>query len=538
MDKFEKKTVDKVLFTVFILLSITFLAIAIWLAVVNQCPGGPDSRNNLDVARNIAHGKGFVSNIVQQLYVIQELPGLEEIRGPGIPFLYAPFYKVFGQNHYVHVIMNALIILLNAWLMRRLVMMIGARWFAEVAGILMLLSGNFDLISLVNNNYLTLLTIILLTIAVKTYRDDYDPIKIAFWMALITGIGFMLKQTFVLSAFPLSIFILLMYRHDNETHLKQRNSAIVLYAIASGLLISPYFIMNYLNSGNLLSAPLSALRLAERYGGLPYGTWYTMRLGEPVTYSEMIQTHGFWGLVIKELQILKKGLWELLKLNIPLVFIVVTGLLIMRSRISWKQYAPAFFMMIEPVFTAIMYWHVEMRYLWPIYSCLIYITAHLIRDFKIWEQSVSRTDQLRRFRNGFAILLIIAFVFGFIRVQLPIRGGFFFATKPLPTWIESVSSIPETAVVITDDPWSSAWLAERRSVMCPAGERWELQKVIDAYRPDYYLHTGRGYGGGEPAFEESDLELIDKGESYCEHNFDAPVEWRFYKIRRDSELRN
>ena len=95
---------------------------------------------------------------------------------------------------------------------------------------------------------------------------------------------------------------------------------------------------------------------------------------------------------------------------------------------------------------------------------------------------------------------------------------------------EVVKEIEPGSVVITDDPWSVAWFTERYSVICPAGERDDLKTILDIYEPDYYLHTGRGYGGGNPAFIDNDLELLANGKAKCEFHVNEPVDWAFYKL--------
>ena len=144
--------------------SLLFLIFSIYLASINNCPGGPDSRNNLDTARNISQGNGFSTNIVQPLFVEQTLPSPETIRPPGVAFLAGAIFRIFGISLGMQVLLNAITILASAWLLRATVRLFRKDWFANLAGILIILSCSYDLISLGNNNFLVLFTIGLLYI--------------------------------------------------------------------------------------------------------------------------------------------------------------------------------------------------------------------------------------------------------------------------------------------------------------------------------------------------------------------------------------
>ena len=76
---------------------------------------------------------------------------------------------------------------------------------------------------------------------------------------------------------------------------------------------------------------------------------------------------------------------------------------------------------------------------------------------------------------------------------------------------------------MTYEPWSAAWYSGNPAVMCPVGSRSDLEKVIELYKPDYYLRTGNDFIEAEPAFTDEELTL-SAGIKYQEGD------WEIYKI--------
>jgi hypothetical protein len=517
----------------FIVLSVIFLVFSIYLASINECPGGPDSRNNLDTARNISRGAGFNSNIVQQLFVEQPLPSPETIRPPGVAFLAGWFFRIFGISLAVQVLMNAITVLFSAWLLRQTVLLLVNNRLANLAGILIILSCSYDLISLGNNNFLVLFTVALLYLTALYTQGKISIMYLAVLLAAISAIGFMVKPTFIMSAVPAAVFLIIKGRKYPETSIKPVYKSLAVFFILLICLTSPYWIRNLILFGKLLYSPLSSLRLSEHYGGLPYGTWSTMRMDNPLTYSEIISIHGFSGLIKSELAIWLKAAKLVWKMYNPILLIVLACIIINRNKINWKLYAPALLLMIEPIFITFLFWTVETRYLWPLYPCLLYIMCLIINDTNDYATINPANRWSKRIRILAVLLIVFSLIYGAFRSQVPIRRSLFFANIPTPNWIHVVREIEPGSVVLSDDPWSVSWYSERCSVICPAGERTDLLTVLDMYKPDYYLHTGRGYGGGQPAFIGDDLDLIDKGEALCEYHLDLPVEWAFYKLKKE-----
>src|SRR5262245_27084215 len=97
----------RVLFRVAFWATAVFVVVSVVdLARGNASPGSPDSINNLATAREIASGRGFTSRIVHQHFVQQPVPGPETVRPPGIPFLLALCFRLFGVNLVIPVVLN------------------------------------------------------------------------------------------------------------------------------------------------------------------------------------------------------------------------------------------------------------------------------------------------------------------------------------------------------------------------------------------------------------------------------------------------
>ena len=53
-----------------------------------------------------------------------------------------------------------------------------------------------------------------------------------------------------------------------------------------------------------------------------------------------------------------------------------------------------------------------------------------------------------------------------------------------------MQAIPDDAVVMTDNPYAVAWYSQRKAICCPGGPREHLLRVVNCYRPTFFLHTG------------------------------------------------
>lgn len=520
---------DRILFICFVVLSILFLTASIYLASVNNSPGLPDSENNLDTARNILNGKGFTTNIIQQLFEKLSLPGPEAHRPPGIPYLLAFLFKIFGISLAIPVLLNAIAILGSAWIMRSTVMLKTNSWFGSLAGIFMLLSSNYVLVWILNNNFLVLLTVILLYLIIYDNEYGIGKTQLVLSLFLIGAVGIYLKPTFMVTIIPLALYFLYSQTdRDEKIHFVKKILPFAIFLVLLFLATLPYWIFNMVNFGKPLYSPLVSLRLVERYGGFPQDTWWLYRIGNTPTYSELIEIYGIKGLIIREMQIWFRAAIAVVKLNPMLLLIVLGAFALFKRKLWYGFFIPIILLVVEPIFSSFFYWRGEDRYSWPLYPVIIFLALFFIHEFQN-----NRLPKLPKvnpvtINRIITILLVVAVTFGAYRTHRPWKSTFEAAHTKDPSWIGAVLKIEPDAVILTDNPWSVAWYSSHPSVICPAGERSDLYEVIGIYNAKYYLHTGRGYsyseGKGQVGFTENDLQLLSEDSSE-KHT------WRLYRIK-------
>ncbi len=499
-----------------------FLVAALGLAAVNQSAGSEDSKNNLDTARNLAAGRGFTSNIVQQFCVRQSLPNPETIRTPGIPFLMAGLILLFGFSLALPVLLNVVTVLATAWLFRRTIQIAGGGWFASMAGILVLISGHYQLISLWNNNMLVLCTVGLLWVAAKQKHQGWPAWKVVVASAAVTTFGFLMKPTFILSAVPFVVFLLFTSNCQGLRAWRQAAGRAAAFLALVVALSSPYWGRNLVLFGHPLYSLSTTVRLGVRYGGLPYGEFPTVRVARPVTYGERLRLHGLGGLLSTDLRMVGQTAWRILLQNPAICLLIVIAPIVFPTRRTRQEYVLTILAMAEPIFATAVYWHVEARYLWPIYPCMLYLVALGIRDYRL--RPMPRPAGVPRLAIASGVLLL-AVGYGVFHGQR-VWGRFVQETgNTPPTWIPQVTATAPDAVILTDDPFSVAWYADRRAVRLPGGPREDLLRVIEYYRPTHCLITDVDAKHRAPtAFEEADLRLLA-----CSAKSGGQSAWRFYE---------
>ena len=155
-----------------------FVAASAALAWANNSPGSADSCANLTLARNIVQGHGYVSFGVGQLWEPQPIPSPETIKPPGLAYLTASLFALFGTSLAIPVALNAIAIIADALLLRTAITWTSGKRLGNYAGLLVLVSRNYELVSLWNNNILTTLHSSLLLVAAsrrRGLRDGGDP---------------------------------------------------------------------------------------------------------------------------------------------------------------------------------------------------------------------------------------------------------------------------------------------------------------------------------------------------------------------------
>lgn len=515
-----------------VLLAVVVLSIV--LAQKAQFAGSPDSLNNLDTARNIVTGKGFVSSMVQQLFVPQTLPNPEGIRTPGVPYLLAGCFRLFGISLAVVVLLDAAAVVLTALCLRAAARFVAGDMVGNLTGMLWLLSDSYQMGSAWNNGFLVLAIACLLLIG-EAQRNGRLSLRIAALAYGVTGgVGYLFKPTFVLSVVPFALFMLWLNGPEPSRNRKQTAAVVGIFFAVLALVSSPYWVRSLVLSGKPLYSLMPLLRLSERYDGLPGKTFHTVRFGKPLSYREMIEIHGPVNLIKREISIWASTCGGVIWLAPGILLLVVLGAAMQVGRRNWRDYAAPLLLLAEPLFSCGIYLRCEQRYLWPVFPVLIYLLAVVVRDFRI-----SRRDELSpgwagRMQSMSGLILILSFLWGTTQATRNWRGAFIHGARLPPSWIPAVRQTPENAIVLTDNPWAVAWYGERKAVVCPVINRGDLLQVVRIYLPTYYLSTGylNDYFPVERrvvAFSSADLELLASGEH-------EKTPWALFKINKEQLL--
>jgi len=524
MNLSRRLVVEKCLTILFVLTAFVFLYRTIHLAQINQYTGGEDSMLNMDVARHIVEGRGFQSGIIDNYFNVQPLPHTEVQRFLGLPYLIAACFKLFGVSQAVPILLNTATVLASAFLLRYAIRLLGVKWFADLAALLYLFSDNYEMFSIMDNNLLVLLTAILLLLGTLNLKEKQSLIWIAFFFGAVTAAGFYLKPTFILSAIPAALFSLFSRQAMSDKASREKWLAFAVFCAASFFLACPYFARNILLFGSPIYHQQLSFRLPLRYGGMnPYGL---VRFDQPVTFAEMRRLHGLFKIIEKEILTWMFSLKGVFKLNAVLTVLAPIGFLFCIRRRNWKYYILGFLPMIEPLFSTAVYWHIEQRYLFPLYPCFLFIAGLILNSLSEEKCFQGIGARPYRFRLAAAVFLVGSFVcaYGDNVPRWVGRLGEIEITKPLPSWVDTViEKVPEDSIIMSDHPWTVCWTTRRNSIITPFGDLADLQKVIEIYKPAYYLHTWLRNRTPTPYITEKDHELIASG------MYDGK-EWRLYKL--------
>jgi 4-amino-4-deoxy-L-arabinose transferase-like glycosyltransferase len=180
-----------------------FFAVGVRLALVNESDGGWDSAANLVAARNVAEHRGFTTDMVQVHVVPQDLPGDESVRTPALPYLLGWLTRVFGASLALPVLLNVCIMVLAGIALRAAIAAIAPRWLADLMATLFILSGNnFDLVRVLNNDLLVLVTVLALLVATRAHTGRWRGWVVVAACAILIALGFLTKQSYVVSMVP------------------------------------------------------------------------------------------------------------------------------------------------------------------------------------------------------------------------------------------------------------------------------------------------------------------------------------------------
>lgn len=496
---------------------VAFIGATFLLARINNDPGSSDSCGNLILARSLHEGRGYVTGGLGELWIRRPLDTPDDTRPPGVPYLLAGIFAVAGVSLAVPVLLNGVTVCVTALALRAAIRRRGGRWAGDLALILVILSYDYEMISIWNNNLLTACTAFLLFAGSRRPEERPGLLASPAVLAACSAAGFLMKQTFVLTACPYAFLIL----GSNTAKSKSRRVAeIGLYVAILAGLTSVYWGRNLVNHGTLLHVPsFASARLAGRYGFLPHGTWRTVRFDHPATYGEVVRTLGLAQMLIVDAKTIAKTIFYSICLN-PAVVLCGAGVLLFRQSARWLGYAEVVALCAGILFEVGIYNHHEFRYLWPMYPCLLLLAWFTLRDFAEWGRTQVTPLLASRFKTVSLLLGVSALLIGALGALENWRTAWGHARQPTPGWTAAVRSLPPETVVLTSDVGSVIWWSGKRAVVSPLGERSDLAAVVSYYKPGYYLALKEEERpGGVVAFKSSDLERVDQGK-----------DWRLYRI--------
>lgn len=496
----------------FWLLGAGFFAIGVRLAFDTTTDGGWDSAANLVAARNIAEGRGFTTDMVQVHVVPQALPGDESVRAPAQVFILGALFRVFGVSLALAVLFNVCVVLLAAIVLRSAASEVAPQWVADVVGILFLLgANNFDLVPILNNNLLVLLTVFALRLAVRAHRGSTIGWVTVCACASLTALAFLTKQSYVVS---MVVYSILLVGSARDMSWQRRAIRLAVGASLSLVLTSPYWAVNIVRHGAPIYSPIQRLRLPARYGTEPIGMFQrTVHFGEaPPTYRSIVAELGLRHVLQRELDMIRLLEAALARRGVLVLGLVLMTLPFFRSN-SWRLVAIAMALSIAPLFDA-MWWLPEDRYLFPLFALYLFVAALGIGDYLASEGSFEPPALARRHRTAFALVAALLVASALLDSRWGWRSEFAAARRSRPAWTEAILALPVDARILTSDVPYVTWWTRRQAVIEPCGDRDQLEQVAALYHPDYYLDILPGPRVDRPPFEVGELTPVTTGEGW------------------------
>lgn len=494
---------------VFWLAVVLFGAAGARLSVINRSDGGWDSASNLITARSLATGHGFTTLQVQDLVERHSIPGRETVRAPGIPVVMAAVFRVTGTSPAAVVAVNVLTVLLAALSLRAAVRRVAPSWLAEVAGLLVIASpNNYELVSLVNNNALTLSVSLGLLIAASAKQRGWSGVRVAVLCGLLGAAAFLVKQSYILG---FAAFATVLLGSDTRYRLRSRLARIALAGSLMAVLSAPYWYPNLRDYGTPLYSPIQKLRLPLRYGLLPLdGYQRAVYLDRTVpSYGEIARLIGVRAMLRRELDIVRLLPPPILERG-ALVLLWSIATLVFIRRKHWPVVVAALTLAIPPFFDAL-WWLPEPRYFYPLFPVLLFIGAIGTGDYLVLERRHVQPVVGERFRLAFAVLMLVATVDALLETRWGWRREFAQARTPIPSWVAAAADLPNNALIMTAYPPEVSWWSGHPTVIEPMGSRPDLETVMKAYRPAFYLDLATGERPDRPPFTETELRPIASG---------------------------
>ncbi len=506
----------------FVTLTALFCGVFCWLGLGNNDPGSPDSVRNLVAARRIYSGLGFTSQVVGQLWIRESIPGPEASRTPGLPFLLAGMFALAGPSLAVPVLLNVALVALTGIVLRRSIALhlrssgIEARLGAvlsNTAGLVFLLSRNYELVSSWNNNLLTLLAAIgLLLAAGERGRNAHPGRQAVVWSIWVAGLAYV-KYTYLPAGGLLGLWFLAAgARHRGAV---RATAACVSYLVLVGVLLLPYASYNLRHFGVPLYSPYAAMRVAYRWGRTAHGR--SVRFDRPMSIAERFAP---WGmrekvqLIRAEMDYHPRTMAAIAWLNPG---VVALGLLCCRGlrRSDLRQCVAAGALALTGYAECAVISRLEFRYLWPVFPCLLFVASISVGRYLSGAPVGAPSPAVRRTQAAVMLLAVITALWS-IRPWLgaasvgPRVGSIpTLRSVPTPQYAQAVRELtPGNARILTEEPWNVAWWTERDAVIAPFGTKRDLEEVLAFYHPEFYLSLRNE---AEVGFEAQQLSLIKRG---------------------------
>jgi len=243
--------------------------------------------------------------------------------------------------------------------------------------------------------------------------------------------------------------------------------------------------------------PLTSSRLAVRYG--LHGTWFTQSTvlyGEKITYAMLVRRLGIASVLNIELIYVRDVMSAIGRMGGFVVIAAALGIAAVARR-DLRIAAATLLLMAGALFDTYSN-HVEDRYLWPIFPCLIFLAWLGVRASSLSGQTEPARPS-RRIRWIAAGLIAGALLLSAGEAIRGWRDDFLTARLPPPAWQSAVASLPRNATVMTWPSAGLAWYADKPAISVPLGRPDRVKAVLRSLRPTHFLIIDNEYFSSEVA---------------------------------------
>ena len=423
-----------------------------------------DAMDYAQIARNIAEGQGFTTNVVRPLVTafsaqISRLP--DTTHPPLFALVLATMFGAFGISDATVALTSGLFFLLTIPVVYILARRLFGRRVALISTIVYVLGERMIQYALSGTPvtlaaFLTTLTLLALHSAHTAHADLNSRgagVKQCAFAGFLLGLCYLTEYAFALALIPAAIYIL-------ATHNRRRFASTAAFLLSFGLAAAPWMIRNYALTGS----PVFGLRSYELVMMTSTHPAYTLyRSTEIRPLAEMLG--GQAAQVFKKWLIGLQAMYE----QIPslaggwLMPLFLAGFLHLFRRRGADSLRAIALLMMGAVLVASVLLQPNIEVLVPFVPFItimaVAFAVHLLNSL-----GMTRTVST----------LAAAAVVAVLAVPTVLK-----IAAPLPTIRDVGAShlmaikrgTPENTVVVSDVPWAVAWYANRKSVWLPNNER-------------------------------------------------------------------